>query len=167
MSSMKKLLIYLSLTCGIVGSFSWWYFQAERVVKRRVLSLIADLSVAKDAGRAARLLKGDQVAKFLSPEVELETTFDEIGGTLSRESIASGYSFVAEKASSISIVPLEEMTVVVNEDQAEVKLLVQADAAIGGWIKPVNGKYTVEISWKKTDDGWLITKSRWTEARGR
>ena len=160
----KKVLLYIGVACAMVGMFCWWYYQPERVVKRRVMALISTLSVPADSGRTARLMKGGQIADFLASEVEFDTPFEEVSGNVERDDISSGFQFVAEKATSIVIEPEEEMSVKVSGDRAEVRLALRAEAKIGTWIKPVDGKYTVELYWQKADDGWRITQSRWQKA---
>jgi hypothetical protein len=161
---MKRILIYIGICSVIFGIYTWWYFRPERVVKREVLSLISTLEVPADTGRAARVMKANRVSRFFTQEVQLETPFAEANGTLSRNDLESGYSVAAENASKIIFQPEDDMKIVVDGKSAEVRFHVHAEVSIGRWIKPVNGRYSIEMHWKKTQDGWQISKSSWKEA---
>jgi hypothetical protein len=160
---MKRILIYLGICSVIFGSFAWWYFRPERVVKRQVLSLISTLEVPADTGRTARLMKANRLNRYFTAEVVLETPFAEASGTLSRNELASGFSVAAENASKIVIEAEDDMEIVVNGKRAEVRFHLHAEATIGRWIKPVNGRYSIEMQWEKTQDGWQMNKSAWRE----
>jgi hypothetical protein len=161
---MKRILIYVGICSFVFGSYAWWYFRPERVVKREVLSLISTLEIPADTGRTARMMKANRLNRFFSQEVKLDTPFPEASGTLSSNDLASGYSVAAEHAGKIIIQPEDDMEIRVDGKSAEVRFHLHAEATIGRWIKPVNGRYFIEMHYEKTQDGWQISRSSWVEA---
>lgn len=160
---MKKIILYAGICCVLLGVFAWWHYQPKRVVHRRVLALISTLEVTSESGRTARLMKANRLSGYFTNEVLFDTPFPEVSGAMPRNDLSSGYAFVAENASSIIIKPEDEIEVIVKEKRATVRFHVHAEASIGRWIKPVNGRYLVEMDWEKTSEGWQINKSRWQE----
>jgi hypothetical protein len=156
-------LSYIGICSVIIGGYAWWYFRPERIVKREVLSLISTLDIPADTGRTARMMKANRLSRFFTQEVQLETPFPEASGTLTRNDLASGYSVAAEHAVKILINPEDYMQIAVDGKRAEVRFHVHAEATIGRWVKPVNGRYAIEMNWEKTSEGWQIYKSSWHE----
>ncbi|MFT3990304.1 MAG: hypothetical protein QM680_02730 [Luteolibacter sp.] len=158
-----KRVMSIAIVLLILAGFGVWWFSPKQVIQRRTKSLLKVLSIEKDSGRAARMMKPFELNKMLAAEVNLENPErEELNGTLSRTEVESNFSWLCAQAKSSDFSVEEFQNVTVSGDAAEVAFVMKALVEVNDY-RPADGNYSVTLSWQKEKDGWRLAAAKWRE----
>lgn len=161
---MKKIITFLATAFIAIVLFSFWYFQQERVLKRKLDNLIADLNFTPDSTRTTRLIKSSSITSYFDEATEISSPIEDANGNFSREDLSSGYAGLAEHAREISIVRIGDISYEGDESQATLIFDADVKITVTRWIQAVDDTYHVTTYWRKTNKGWVIHSSNWAES---
>ena len=159
---MKRALIIATVLILAVG-FGVWWFSPTQVVKRRTTELLDTMSFGEGTGKPARGLRVYAISRMLDEVVHLETpTISEANGTFERSELESGFSFLLNRAKRSEFSVEDFSSVTVDGDSATVVFTVEALVELPTY-RPADGRYEVEFSWKRAEDGWRLSRAKWME----
>jgi hypothetical protein len=160
---MKKLLTFVATALIALSLFSFWYFQQERVLKRKLDNLIEDLNFTPESTRTTRLIKSSSITSYFDQATEISSPIEEANGNFSHEDLSSGYAALAEYAREISIVRTGEISYDGDKNHATLSFDAEVKLNIKRWIPSLDDNYHVTTHWRKTEKGWVIHSSHWSE----
>ncbi|MFT4176672.1 MAG: hypothetical protein QM627_08435 [Luteolibacter sp.] len=159
---MKRIFPIIAAVLVLAG-FGIWWFSPKQVIQRRTKSFLSVLTIEKDSGKAARMMKPFELNKMLAPEVMLENPErEELNGTLSRTDLESHFSWLCTQAVRTDFSVEEFKAVNVSGDTAELEFVMKALVELKDY-RPADGSYTVSFSWRKEKDGWRLAAAKWRE----
>jgi hypothetical protein len=148
--------------CAAVIALGFWLWTAffpapEKVIRRRLEKLAADVSFTADQGNISRLAGGESVAGFFSTNIEVNINVPghEQVTFASRAEITQAALGVRERLKSLSV-KFPDVNVTLAPDKKSAVADVTLDAAISGGHDDVVQE--LKITLQKTSDGWLITR---------
>ena len=159
---MKKILIPIAVLL-LVGFFVW-FLSPVQVVKRRTNKLMNTLTLEQGSGGTGRQFNIMALGNLLAQSVTLETpTIEQADGDHSRDALTSGFAWIAGQNGSFTKFEVVEFhTVTVDGDRAKVSATVEGVVALSTY-RPADGLYEVEFDWNREDDGWRLTRAKWTD----
>lgn len=160
---MKKIITFVTSALIAIAIFSFWYFQQERVLKRKLDNLIADLSFTPDSTRTTRLIKSSSITSYFDQATEISSPIEDANGNFSHEDLSSGYAGLAEYAREVKIVRTSDISYDGEKNQATLSFDADVKIDIKRWIPALDDSYHVTTHWRKTDKGWVIHSSNWAE----
>ena len=161
---MKRLFVILPVVAVVVGFLVWWLSPTQQV-KRQTGKLMKTLTVEQGTSPAVRQLGGYSLNGLIAKELILETpTISEANGTFEREQIETGFSWMVGQAKFTKFKVRDFETVEVNGTRAKVTAIIEGTVAFALY-RPVDGPYRVEMDWEKEEDGWHLSRAKWTESR--
>jgi len=119
----------LVVACGL---FAMWWFSDKQVVKRRTEALLDTVTIEPGSSKIGRGLQAASLDDFLAPNITLEVPDDEASGTMSRDTVAGGFRYVAERADSTRFEIDEVESIALDDEQAAVIAVIDAKAVVGG-----------------------------------
>ena len=148
--------------CAAVIALGFWLWTAifpapEKVIRRRLEKLAANVSFTADQGNISRLAGGESVAGFFSTNIEVNINVPghEQVTFASRAEITQAALGVREQLKSLSV-KFPDVNVTLAPDKKSAVADVTLDAAISGGHDDVVQE--LKITFQKTSDGWLITR---------
>ncbi|HBE22775.1 MAG TPA: hypothetical protein DDW21_04910 [Verrucomicrobiales bacterium] len=160
---MSRILTFVTTALVALSLFSFWYFQQERVIKRKLDNLIEDLNFTPESTRTTRLIKSSSIASYFDVATEISSPIEEANGNFSHEDLSSGYAGLAEYAREINIVRTSEISYDGDKNQATLSFEADVKINIKRWIPSLDDSYHVTTHWRKTDKGWVIHSSHWSQ----
>ncbi len=149
----------------LAGLFTAWWLSPTQVLKRRTSNLLDTLNFSGESGGAFRQMRGYAFSSYLAERVELDTPeIPEANGSFDRGTLESGYSGLASRARESEFSVVEFHTVEIDGDEANVT------ATVAGMVqlpthRPVDGRYRVDLDWRRHEDGWRLVRASWREDR--
>ncbi|MBK1884076.1 hypothetical protein JIN85_16775 [Luteolibacter pohnpeiensis] len=159
---MKRGIYFIMVVAVIVGFMAWW-FSPVQVLKRRTSGLFDTLTLERDSAPAYRHLKELAIGSKLADYVTLEApSIGDVNGRFERSQLESGFSFLSSNA--IESAFEDEKFVSVTSDGETGTVVVELTGLVAlKEYRPVDGRFHVELNWKKSDDGWRLEKASWKE----
>ena len=164
--SMRRLLLPVILLLIASVIFAWWWNQPERVIARRLADLFEAANFPADMSNIGRGTRGSAIEPFLAMNVAFEAPggeAEQLEDLGSRDSITNAYSFVATNFRSGTTQDLEVQEVTVSGEEAEVKATIDAVVETNNQQRPVDGIQHFDMTWKKEDGKWKLSRAKWTE----
>lgn len=161
---MKRILIPVAIVAVLAGFLFWW-LSPTQVVKRRTMRLMDVMTMSEGSSPATRHLGVYSIGNLISSELVLDTpTISDANGIFQRSQIESGFSWLAgaAKSSTLKIEEIESITV--NGNEATVKATIDAVVILSEY-RPADGRYDVELDWRKEEDGWRLIRALWIDLR--
>ncbi len=148
----------------VLGMVVWWYTPAQ-VLKRRSAGLLDSLSFSGGTGIPARQLSGYSFGALLADEVELDSHgIPEADGTFSRATLEAGHAALASYARESGFEIEKIHFVAVDGDHGHVSLTIDGFVQLPDY-RPVDGRYQVDLHWRRSETGWHLYRAVWREAR--
>lgn len=157
---MRRLLLPLVLFLVLAGSFGWWWYQPERVIARRITSLLESAAVEETTSDIARTTRGSAIEGYLAPNVTIhgtDETNEYVEGPQSRDSLVASYTAAARGSRRISFEApvVEELTL--SGDVARAKVSVDTIIELQNGERPVDGMLRLDMEWKKIEKQWVLS----------
>ena len=164
-TAMPRRLAIAAAAIFILAFGVWWYSPEERV-KRRLHAMIQAAQVPASMGDLSRGTRGNALAKFLAPRVEIvapDSVRDELPDGIARNSAAALYSGLARWVREVTLGEAEITSIQVADDLAEVDFKVDALVQLSS-RRPVDGTLIARSRWiKHPDHGWVMERIEWRE----
>ncbi len=158
---MKRILIPLVSAVILAAFFGWWLSPGE-VVKRRTKSLMNTLTIGEGSGAATRHAGNFSLERLIAERLALETpVYEEASGEYDRTQITSGFSAMAGQAKFTKFRVEEFHSITFAGEEALVSATVEAVVALQEY-RPLDGLYEVEFVWTHGDDGWRLSRMKWS-----
>ena len=161
-----KRILSIALPLIVAALFAVWWFSPEKVVKRRVDSMLSTAEVPSSMSEVGRGARGRNLAKFLDEQVSFrppegfEHPFDEF---ITREGASSTYSAVARLCREITFTDLEFTQVSIEGDTAKVEFRVDTVVELPD-RRPIDGILEVTSKWRDHGEGWVLADFSWLES---
>ena len=161
---MKRIIYGLLAAAAIIGFLAWW-FSPVQVLKRRTDGLLETMTLEEGTSTASRQMKSFSLNAKLGGNVELKTpTIEEANGRFDRSQLEQGFSYLCGNAKQ-SFFKIERFTsVTANGDEGHVELRLDGLVELKSY-RPVDGKFDVELDWRKEKDGWRLIRASWDEVK--
>ncbi len=158
---MKRIIPAAIIAVLICIVFGYWWSSTTQVLKRRTQSLLSTMTLESGNGRVTRQMGVYSLEKLLAPQVELiSPTIDEANGTFDRDEMKSAYSWLCNNSRQTHFKLNEIESVSVTGETAQVTLTLNGLVELPSY-RPVDGNFFVTFEWKKSDDGWQLTRAKW------
>ncbi len=159
---MKRIAIPLAFV-ALLGILAAWWFSDTQVLKRRTRSLLTTLTFEAGVGKTTRHLGAYSLNSILAPSVELETpTINEANGTFERTDLESAYSWLCDQARQTNFEVREFRSITITGKQAKMNVTLTGLVELPTY-RPADGTYDVVFDWQKGEDGWRLTRAKWTQ----
>lgn len=158
---MKRLAIFAVTLTLLLGAFAAWWFSDNQVLKRRTESLLTTLTFDAGSGKVNRQMGVYALNGLLAEQVELENpTIQEGNGSFERADLESVYSWLCNQCKQSRFELQKFQAVTVDGDTAKVSFYLNALVELPTY-RPADGKFAVDLTWKKAGDGWRISRASW------
>ncbi|MBC7980466.1 MAG: nuclear transport factor 2 family protein [Armatimonadetes bacterium] len=157
---MKRYWIIICALLILVPAGVWW-FSTEQVIIRRTKHFMEVMTISAGTGGALRQAKVYSLSAMLTPEIEIiAPDIPEAEGTFDKAEIESGFSWICTNTKRSNFEIGEFRNFSSTGDQAVMHFRVKAILELPG-SNLLDGWYAVVMEWRKTGDGWRITKVVW------